>query len=75
MAKFDKEKLLQISENFIFDHWQGMVEILRLYGKWKKGKYSSLSNLITERNMFLKMLNFPSLESNLISTVGKYRKM
>ena len=42
MAKFDKEKLLQISENFIFVNWQGVVEILNLHRKWRNEKMKNI---------------------------------
>ena len=42
MAKINKEKLLQISENFIFVNWQGVVEILNLHRKWKNEKMKNI---------------------------------
>ena len=42
MAKIDKGKLMQISENFIFVNWQGVVEILNLHRKWKNEKIENI---------------------------------
>ena len=42
--------------------------------KWKNKKHSSPWKSFTERTMFLKMQNFPSLERNIISTTGKNEK-
>ena len=42
--------------------------------KWKSVKHSSLLKSFTERTKFLKMQNFPSLESNIISTAGKNKR-
>ena len=43
--------------------------------KWKNEKHSSLLKSFTKRTMFLKMQNFPLLESNIISTAGEDKKM
>ena len=78
MAKIDEGKLLQISKNFIFVNWQGVVEILNLHRKWKNEKnekHSSLPNSITERTMFLKMQNFAAFKSLRISTTEKEKEM
>ena len=73
MAEIIKEKLLQISENFIFVNRQGVVEILNLHRKWKneKMKNSSLPNSLTKRTMFLKMQKIPAFSCLIISTTGK----
>ena len=43
--------------------------------KWKNEKHSSPVKSFTERTMFLKMQNSALLESNIISTAGKNKKM